>query len=79
MLGSPDTKLEKRLEGFSNQGLEWLLQYVAADQGVEAAEFEARLGKQIRIGTRSMQLWQETMAELDGKRLHFGQGYLQPT
>ncbi len=66
MLGSSDSKLEKRLEGFSNRGLEWLLQYVAADQGVEANEFEARLGKQIQIGTRSMQLWQETMAELDG-------------
>ena len=66
MLGSPDTKLEKRLEGFSNRGLEWLLQYVAADQKVTADEFEARLGKQIQIGTRSMKLWQETMAELDG-------------
>ena len=66
MLGSPDTKLERRLEEFSNRGLEWLLQYVAADQGVEADEFEARLGKQIQIGTRSMQLWQETMSELDG-------------
>jgi glycine/D-amino acid oxidase-like deaminating enzyme len=81
MLGSSDTKLEKRLEGFSNRGLEWLLQYVAADQGVEAEEFEARLGKQIQIGTRSMQLWQETMAELDGPipdfrlRSNFTYGY----
>lgn len=66
MLGSRDTKLEKRLEEFGNRGLEWLLQYVAADQGVERDEFEARLGKQIQIGTRSMQLWQEVMAELDG-------------
>jgi glycine/D-amino acid oxidase-like deaminating enzyme len=81
MLGSPDTKLEKRLEEFSNRGLEWLLQYVAADQGVEAEEFEKRLGRQIQIGTRSMQLWQETMAELDGPipdfrmRSNFTYGY----
>ena len=81
MLGSPDTKLEKRLEGFSNRGLEWLLQYIAADQGVEADEFEKRLGKQIQIGTRSMQLWQETMTELDGPipdfrlRSNFSYGY----
>jgi glycine/D-amino acid oxidase-like deaminating enzyme len=81
MIGSPNTKLEKRLEGFSNRGLEWLLQYVAADQGIEADEFEARLGKQIQIGTRSMQLWQETMAELDGPipdfrlRSNFTYGY----
>jgi glycine/D-amino acid oxidase-like deaminating enzyme len=81
MLGSPDTKLEKRLEAFENRGLEWLLQYVAADQGVESDEFEARLGKQIQIGTRSMQLWQEVMAELDGPipdfklRTNFTYGY----
>ena len=81
MLGSPDMKLEKRLEGFSNRGLEWLLQYVAADQGVEAEEFEKRLGRQIQIGTRSMQLWHETMAELDGPipdfklRSNFTYGY----
>jgi glycine/D-amino acid oxidase-like deaminating enzyme len=81
MLGAPDTRLEDRLEGFSNRGLEWLLQYVAADQGVEADEFEKRLGKQIQIGTRSMQLWQETMAELDGPipdfklRCNFTYGY----
>ena len=66
MMGSPDTELEKRLEGFGDRGLEWLLQYVAADQRVEREEFEARLGRQIQIGTRSMQLWQEVMAELDG-------------
>jgi glycine/D-amino acid oxidase-like deaminating enzyme len=81
MIGSPDTELEKRLEGFSNRGLEWLLQYVAADQGVEAEEFEKRLGRQIQIGTLSMQLWQETMAELDGPipdfrlRSNFTYGY----
>jgi glycine/D-amino acid oxidase-like deaminating enzyme len=81
MLGASDTKLEERLEGFSNRGLEWLLQYIAADQGVEADEFEKRLGKQIQIGTRSMQLWQETMAELDGPipdfrlRSNFTYGY----
>ncbi|MEJ2655883.1 MAG: FAD-dependent oxidoreductase [Desulfobacterales bacterium] len=81
MLGSRDTKLEKRLEGFSNRGLEWLLQYVAADQGVDTEEFEARLGKQIQMGTRSMQLWQEVMAELDGPipdfrlRTNFTYGY----
>jgi glycine/D-amino acid oxidase-like deaminating enzyme len=81
MLGAPDTRLEERLEGFSNRGLEWLLQYVAADQGVEADEFEKRLGKQIQIGTRSMQLWQETMVELDGPipdfrlRCNFTYGY----
>ena len=50
MLGASDTKLEERLEGFSNRGLEWLLQYIAADQGVEADEFEKRLGKQIQLG-----------------------------
>lgn len=66
MMGSSDTKLEKRLEEFGDRGLEWLLQYVAADQRVEREEFEARLGRQIQIGTRSMQLWQEVMAELDG-------------
>ncbi len=66
MLGSSDIKLEKRLEEFGDRGLEWLLQYVAADQGVGREEFEARLGRQIQIGTRSMQLWQEVMAELDG-------------
>jgi hypothetical protein len=81
MLGAPDTKLKKRLEGFSNRGLEWLLQYVAADQGVEADEFDQRLGKQIQIGTRSMKLWQETMADLDGPipdfrlRSNFTYGY----
>lgn len=81
MLGSPDMKLKKRLEEFGNRGLEWLLQYVAADQGVESDEFEARLGKQIQIGTRSMQLWQEVMAELDGPipdfrlRTNFTYGY----
>jgi glycine/D-amino acid oxidase-like deaminating enzyme len=81
MLGSPDTKLKKRLEKFGNRGLEWLLQYVAADQGVERDEFEERLGKQIQIGTRSMQLWQEVMAELDGPipdfrlRTNFTYGY----
>jgi FAD dependent oxidoreductase len=81
MIGSPDTKLEELLEGFSNRGLEWLLQYVTADQGVEADEFEKRLGRQIRIGTRSMQLWQETMGELDGPipdfklRCNFTYGY----
>ncbi|MGA8179010.1 MAG: FAD-dependent oxidoreductase [Desulfobacterales bacterium] len=81
MLGSADTKLEKRLEEFSNRGLEWLLQYVAADQGVEAKEFEKRLGRQIQIGTRSMQLWQETFGDLDGPipdfrlRSNFTYGY----
>lgn len=81
MLGAPNTRLEERLEGFSNRGLEWLLQYVNADQGVEADEFEKRLGRQIQIGTRSMQLWQETMAELDGPipdfklRCNFTYGY----
>jgi glycine/D-amino acid oxidase-like deaminating enzyme len=81
MLGSPGAKLEKRLEAFSNRGLEWLLQYVAADQGVEAEAFENRLGRQIQIGTRSMQLWHETMAELDGPipdfrlRSNFTYGY----
>jgi len=81
MLGSPDTELEKRLEEFGDRGLEWLLQYVAADQGVERKEFETRLGKQIRIGTRSMQLWQEAMTELDGPipdfqlRSNFTYGY----
>ena len=81
MMGSANTKLEKRLEEFGNRGLEWLLQYVAADQGVEREEFEARLGKQIQIGTRSMQLWQEVMAELDGPipdfrlRTNFTYGY----
>ncbi|UCG11563.1 MAG: FAD-dependent oxidoreductase [Deltaproteobacteria bacterium] len=66
MMGSSDTKLEERLEVFGDRGLEWLLQYVTADQGVEREQFEARLGRQIQIGTRSMQLWQEVMAELDG-------------
>ena len=81
MLGSPDTELEKRLEEFGDRGLEWLLQYVAADQGVERDEFEARLGNQIQIGTRSMQLWQQVMAELDGTipdfklRSNFTYGY----
>ena len=81
MLGSPQTALEKRLEEFGNRGLEWLLQYVAADQGVEREEFEARLGRQIQIGTRSMQLWQGVMAELDGPipdfrlRTNFTYGY----
>ncbi len=81
MLGSSDTKLEKRLEEFEDRGLEWLLQYVAADQGVEREEFEGRLGRQIQIGTRSMQLWQEVMAELDGPipdfklRTNFTYGY----
>jgi hypothetical protein len=81
MLGAADTRLERRLEEFGNRGLEWLLQYVAADQGVEREEFEARLGRQIRIGTRSMQLWQETMAELEGAipdfalRANFTYGY----
>ena len=81
MLGSSDTELETRLEEFSNRGLEWLLQYVAADQGVEREEFEARLARQIQIGTRSMQLWQEVMAELDGPipdfklRSNFTYGY----
>jgi glycine/D-amino acid oxidase-like deaminating enzyme len=81
MMGSSDTELEKRLQEFGNRGLEWLLQYVAADQGVEREEFEARLGKQIQIGTRSMQLWQEVMAELDGPipdfklRTNFTYGY----
>jgi len=81
MLGSPGTRLKKRLEEFGNRGLEWLLQYVAADQGVERDEFEERLGKQIQIGTRSMQLWQEVMAELDGPipdfrlRTNFTYGY----
>ena len=81
ILGSPNTTLEKRLEEFGNRGLEWLLQYVAADQGVKRQEFEARLGRQIQIGTRSMQLWQELMAELDGPipdfrlRTNFTYGY----
>ena len=81
MLGSANTTLEKRLEEFGNRGLEWLLQYVAADQGVEREEFEARLGRQIQIGTRSMQLWQGVMAELDGPipdfrlRTNFTYGY----
>jgi len=81
MLGSSDTGLEKRLEEFGDRGLEWLLQYVAADQGVEREEFEARLARQIQIGTRSMQLWQELMAELDGPipdfklRSNFTYGY----
>ena len=81
MMGSANTKLEKRLEEFGNRGLEWLLQYVAADQGVEREEFEARLGRQIQIGTRSMQLWQGVMAELDGPipdfrlRTNFTYGY----
>jgi glycine/D-amino acid oxidase-like deaminating enzyme len=65
MLGSSDTALEERLEKFSDRGLEWLLQYIAADQDVKKKEFEARLGKQIRIGTRSMQLWREAMADLN--------------
>ena len=67
MLGSSDTELEKRLEKFGDRGLEWLLQYLAADQGVSKKEFEARLGRQIRIGTRSMQLWQEAMVDLNGQ------------
>jgi len=81
MLGSADTELEKRLEKFGDRGLEWLLQYVAADQGVSKKVFAARLGRQIRIGTRSMQLWQETMADLNGRipdfelRSNFGYGY----
>jgi glycine/D-amino acid oxidase-like deaminating enzyme len=81
MLGSSDTELEKRLEEFGDRGLEWLLQYVTADQGVEREEFEARLGRQIRIGARSMQLWEEVMAELDGPipdfrlRSNFTYGY----
>jgi hypothetical protein len=81
MLGSSNTSLEKRLEEFGNRGLEWLLQYVTADQGVEREEFEARLGRQIQIGTRSMELWQEVMAELDGPiadfklRTNFTYGY----
>ena len=81
MMGSANTKLEKRLEEFGNRGLEWLLQYIAADQGVEREEFEARLGRQIQIGTRSMQLWQGVMAELDGPipdfrlRTNFTYGY----
>jgi len=81
MLGSSDTELEMRLEEFGDRGHEWLLQYVAADQGVAGEEFEARLGKQIQIGTRSMQLWQEVMAELDGPipdfklRTNFTYGY----
>jgi hypothetical protein len=81
MMGSADTELEKRLEEFGNRGLEWLLQYVNADQGVAREEFEARLGRQIQIGTRSMQLWQEVMAELDGPipdfklRSNFTYGY----
>jgi glycine/D-amino acid oxidase-like deaminating enzyme len=66
MLGPEDTTLEKRLEGFSNRGLEWLLQYIAADQGLDADQFENRLGQQIQIGSRSTQLWEETMRELDG-------------
>ena len=81
MMGSSDTKLEKRLEEFGDRGLEWLLQYIAADQGVDKKEFEARLGRQIQIGTRNMQLWQEAMAELDGPipdfklRTNFSYGY----
>ena len=81
MLGSSDTALERRLEKFGDRGLEWLLQYVAADQGVTKKQFEARLGRQIRIGTRSMQLWQETMADLSGRipdfelRSNFAYGY----
>jgi len=81
MMGPSDTELEKRLEEFGDRGLEWLLQYVAADQGVEKKEFEARLGRQIQIGTRNMQLWQEAMAELDGPipdfklRTNFTYGY----
>jgi hypothetical protein len=81
MLGSSDTELEKRLEKFGDRGLEWLLQYVAADQGVTKKEFEVRLGRQIRIGTRSMQLWQEAMADLNGRipdfelRSNFVYGY----
>ena len=81
MMGSSNTELEKRLNGFGNRGLEWLLQYVAADQGVKREEFEARLGGQIQIGTRSMELWQEVMAELDGPipdfklRTNFTYGY----
>jgi hypothetical protein len=81
LLGSPNTTLEKRLEEFGNRGLEWLLQYVAADKGVKRQEFEARLGRQIQIGTRSMQLWQELMGELDGPvpdfrlRTNFTYGY----
>jgi glycine/D-amino acid oxidase-like deaminating enzyme len=81
MLGSPDTELEKRLEKFGDRGLEWLLQYVAADHGVGKKEFEARLGQQIRIGIRSMQLWQEAIADLNGKipdfelRSNFTYGY----
>jgi hypothetical protein len=66
MLGPSNTSLEKRLEEFGNRGLEWLLQYVTADQGVERGEFEVRLGRQIQIGARSMELWQEVMVELDG-------------
>jgi hypothetical protein len=65
MLGSSNSGLEERLEKFGDRGLEWLLQYIAADQGVRKEEFEARLGKQIRIGTRSMQLWREAMADLN--------------
>ena len=81
MMGSSDTDLEERLKEFGNRGLEWLLQYVAADQGVDKEEFEARLGRQIQIGTRSMQLWQETVADLDGPipdfklRTNFSYGY----
>jgi glycine/D-amino acid oxidase-like deaminating enzyme len=81
MLGAPDTELEERFEKFGDRGLEWLLHYVAADQGVSKKVFEARLGRQIRIGTRSMQLWQETMADLNGRipdfelRSNFVYGY----
>jgi glycine/D-amino acid oxidase-like deaminating enzyme len=71
MLGSSGTELAKRLEKFGDRGLEWLLQYVAADQGVGKEEFEARLGRQIRIGTRNMQLWQEAMADLSGRIRNF--------
>jgi glycine/D-amino acid oxidase-like deaminating enzyme len=81
MMGSSDSELEKRLEEFGDRGLEWLLQYIAADQGVEKEDFEARLGRQIQIGTRSMQLWQKVMADLDGPipdfklRSNFTYGY----
>lgn len=81
MLGSSDTELERLLEKFGDRGLEWLLQYVAADEGVTKKEFEARLGRQIRIGTRSMELWQEAMADLNGRipgfelRSNFTYGY----
>jgi FAD dependent oxidoreductase len=81
MLGSSDSALEERLEKFGDRGLEWLLQYIAADQGVRKKAFEARLGRQIRIGTRNMQLWQETMADLNRRipdfelRSNFTYGY----